>query len=334
MGLMPSYKTIRILSWLIALALTLWLIRDLTFNAIFQTVAALNLSQWIYWVLINIVIILIFVWRWLVLTKGLSLKLNFIDLLLLRQAGQSISFITPGPQFGGEPLQIFLLWKKYCISPANSVLAVTADRAFELWTNFSVLLLGIIILIFTQTELADWLSIALIIALLIILLSLSIWLLIFHSNAIEIKLNNFSRKWLKSKRLSEENFRLVSFTDSLDRLLANKTALIFALLLSLFGWLLTFGELYLVLSFFDIYLGISQFCLLLVAMRLAFLLPLPGGIGTLEASIFWSFIVLSFPVNPAAALLALIRFRDIVVLAAGFICLRLLQSKTIPVRNT
>lgn len=331
---MISYKTLRTLSWLIALTIVLWLIHDLPFDAIFETITNLTVTQWLYWSCINLLIILVFVWRWKVLAKGLELRLHFSDLLLLRQAGQSISFITPGPQFGGEPLQIFLLWKKYLISPGESVLAVAADRAFELWTNFFVLLLGIVVLFFTQTALADWLSIALVIALVISLLSLSIWLLIHYSDTLETNFNKLTHKWLSSKRLTEVNFQLSNTTESLSKLLTNKVALISALLLSIIGWLLTFLELYLVLSFFDIHLNISQFVLLLVAMRLAFLLPLPGGFGTLEASIFWSFTVLALATNTAAALLALIRFRDIIVLGAGFICLRLLQTKTVTIRNS
>ena len=127
---MLSYKFIRAFTWLIALALTAWIIRDLPFEIIIETIFSLTDAQWFYWACVNLSIILILVWRWLVLTKGFKLKL--INLLLLRQAGQSISFITPGPQFGGEPLQIFLLWEKYFISPGDSVLAVAADRAFEL----------------------------------------------------------------------------------------------------------------------------------------------------------------------------------------------------------
>lgn len=328
---MTNYKILRFITWTIALVLTFWLIRDLPFNTILITIKNLTFAQWFYWSLINLLIILLFVWRWLTLVKGFSLKVNFFDLLLLRQSGQSISFITPGPQFGGEPLQIFLLWKKYSIPPGDSFLAVVADKVFELWTNFSVLLIGILILIFTQAELANWMSISLPISLLIIILSISIWFLINRSEKIENTINKFIQKWLSSERLSEINFQSNNFTASLKILLANKPALLYALLLSISGWLLTFFELYLVLSFFSITLDTSQFILLLVAMRLAFLLPLPGGIGTLEAAVFWSFTALALPVSSAAALLALIRFRDIMVLGGGLFCLRLLQSKTVTI---
>ena len=108
---MLNYKAIRVFTWLIAFALAIWLLRDLPFGIIIETIFSLTAAQWFYWTSINLIIIFILAWRWLALTKGFKLKLNLFNLLLLRQAGQSISYITPGPQFGGEPVQIFLLWK-------------------------------------------------------------------------------------------------------------------------------------------------------------------------------------------------------------------------------
>jgi len=138
-------------------------------------------------------------------------------------------------------------------------------------------------------------------------------------------------KWLGSKRLSNINFHWNNISYSLQGILKNTTALLAALVLSIAGWLLTFFELYLVLSFFNISLSSSDFILLLVAMRLAFLLPLPGGIGTLEAAVLWVFSSLLLPETAAASLLALIRLRDLIVLAFGFMCLRLLHTKAVTV---
>ncbi len=326
---MSSYKIIRLAAWISALALAGWLIRDLPFNDILDSVKSLSMRQWFYWSILNLFIIFIFVWRWMALTKGLDLNLNFLNLLFLRQAGQSVSFITPGPQFGGEPLQIFLLYKRFNISPGDSFLALAVDRFFELWVNFAVLLLGILYLAFSGSGLENWISVALIIALAILLLCFLAWGVILGNTSIAKIINNIGLRWLGSKRLSNINFHWNQITSSLQNLLKNKLALAAALLLSISGWLLTFFELYLVLSFFNIYLSTTDFILLLVAMRLAFLLPLPGGIGTLEAAVLWVFSAIVLPETAAAAVLALIRFRDVIVLGIGFMCLRLLQAKTV-----
>ncbi len=326
---MNNYKSIRLIAWIIALSLAVWLIKDLPFRDILESVKRLSIQQWLYWSSLNLFIIFIFVWRWMALTKGLDLKLHFLNLLFLRQAGQSVSFITPGPQFGGEPLQIYLLYKNFSISPGDSFLALAVDRFFELWVNFAVLLLGILFLTFSGSGLTNWVSAALIIATVLLLLCFLAWCVIKRDAAIAKIINNVGLRWLSSTRLANMNFHWNQITSSLQHLLKNKLALAIALLLSISGWLLTFFELYLVLSFFNIYLSTSDFILLLVVMRLAFLLPLPGGIGTLEAAVLWVFSVIVLPEAAAAAVLALIRFRDLIVLGLGFMCLRLLQSKTV-----
>ena len=65
--------------------------------------------------------------------------------------------------------------------------------------------------------------------------------------------------------------------------------------------------------------------LILVAMRLAFLLPLPGGIGTLEASLFWVFQILGLPLTVAISVMALMRLRDAITLVIGLYCVRALR---------
>lgn len=319
------------LAWIFALALTALLIRNISFLAILESIANLTLNQWLLWLTLNLIIIIVFAKRWSCLAKGSNQNINFLNLLLLRQAGQSISFITPGPQFGGEPLQVYLLWKKFLIPTANSVLLVAADRFFELWINFAVLLIGVLFLLFSESELLNLSTIALILVCLIFLLSLLAWALIKQGGKIELMMDRFAEKWLHSSRLSKMHVHWDVFNSSLKILLNNTKALLSALCLSIIGWLLTFIELYLVLSFFDITLSINNFIMLIVVMRLAFLLPLPGGIGTLEAAVIWCFSTMALPVVSAAAVLALIRFRDIVVLAVGLYSLRVLQTKTVPV---
>ena len=65
----------------------------------------------------------------------------------VRQAGALISFVTPGPQFGGEPLQVLWLWRRYRIPGPTALLAVGLDRFFELFVNFSVLLVAVLLLL-------------------------------------------------------------------------------------------------------------------------------------------------------------------------------------------
>ena len=105
----------------------------------------------------------------------------------------------------------------------------------------------------------------------------------------------------------------------------HKAELALAFVWSLIGWIGLISELWLILSFFDIALTFYSFMLILVAMRLAFLLPLPGGIGTLEASLFWVFQILGLPLTVAISVMALMRLRDAITLVIGLYCVRALR---------
>jgi uncharacterized membrane protein YbhN (UPF0104 family) len=87
------------------------------------------------------------------------------------------------------------------------------------------------------------------------------------------------------------------------------------------------SELALLLKLVGVQFTLSGFVLIAVALRLALLLPLPGGIGSLEASILWSFQMLGLPVSAAISLIALMRLRDAVMLLAGLLSLRLVQRQ-------
>jgi uncharacterized protein (TIRG00374 family) len=106
-----------------------------------------------------------------------------------------------------------------------------------------------------------------------------------------------------------------------------------AILLSLIGWAGLLGELLLILHFVGIEANLHSFLLILVAMRMALLLPMPGGVGTLEASVLWSFHTLNLPASAAIGLIALMRLRDALVLLVGLACLRASNSANAPAKT-
>ena len=105
-------KAIPFLLWAAALSMLGWILSQLPLATITQSISALSPQQWLAWLGLNLAIILLAALRWRVLTGMLKLPVSLGELLLIRQAGQAVRFITPGPQFGGEPLQIFWMWRR------------------------------------------------------------------------------------------------------------------------------------------------------------------------------------------------------------------------------
>jgi len=327
--MLSRQKLVRIFTWLVALLLAASILPQLPFATLLKSLATLSLTQWISWITLNLLIIGVLVVRWQVLTRALGLPVNLISLLLIRQAGQLVSFITPGPQFGGEPLQVYWLWKNYNLPGYAALLAVGLDRFYELWINFAVLLFAVFLLLATSAiDTVAWRGIALILTVLILSLSVLGWLLINHPEVVSAGLQRFTRRWQHHAILGKLDTQWGLISSNLVAMTRqHKPALVLAFILSLFGWAGMTAELWLLLTFFDPAPDLTGLLVLFVVVRLAFLLPLPGGIGTLEAGLFWVCQGLDLPASAALGLIVLMRLRDAVIMSAGLIALRHLNAR-------
>ncbi len=324
---MSWLKALPLLLWLAALILVGWVLSQLPLTTIVQSITKLSLGQWLAWIALNLGIVLLATERWRVLIDMLHVPVRFGELLMIRQAGQTVSFITPGPQFGGEPLQIYWLCKRNRLPIHGALLALGLDRFYELWINFTVLLLSVLLLLASSgTAVVDWQNISLVLLLILLTLSLFGWLILKQPDRVSGWLKRVTGYWQHHPRLQQIETHWQRLGSDVKFVMAEqKPALSRAFVLSIAGWTGLIVELWLLLSFFDLELDGYAFLVILVAMRLAFLLPLPGGLGTLEAAMFWAFGYLSLSSAAAMGLIALMRLRDALVLMAGLWCLRVLH---------
>ena len=303
--------------------LALWIVSRLPADALMQAITQLRPAQWLIWIAINVAVIVLLAGRWQLLSNAMGLSVKLGQLLRIRQAGQLISFVTPGPQFGGEPLQVYWLWKRYRVPGHAALLSVGLDRFYELWVNFAILLLAVLALFTTSAiDFADWQFVAGILLALLIAMSILGWLLLTQPQRVRPWIERLTRPWQHHPRLAQLDTHWTQLNESLQTLISQqRPALIAALAVSLLAWLTMITEFWLLLGFAGIDLGGTQglttFVFLFTVVRLAFLLPLPGGIGSVEAALFWAFQTLALPLSAAAGLIVLMRLRDAVVLLAG-----------------
>ena len=311
-----------------ALALAGWILSRLPFAGLVQTITDLHLSQWMAWIALNLLVIMLLAGRWLVLTRAMALPCKILQLLRVRQAGQVISFVTPGPQFGGEPLQVYWLWRRYAVPGHAAFLAVGLDRFYELWINFAVLLLAVLTLLTSRSvAFVDWHIIAFVLLGLILLMGLFGWFMLRQPLRVRDWIKRLTSRWHDHERLRRMDMHWSQLNESLQQVFTKqRPALGVALGLSLLAWAGMIAEFWLLLSFVDVPLDLATFVFLFTVVRLAFLLPLPGGVGSVEAGLFWAFQALALPLPAAAGLIVLMRLRDVVILLAGAAALPGLQS--------
>lgn len=309
--------------WPVALGLAAWVISQLSVGSICQTAQDLTLGQWLAWFTANLIVIVVAVLRWRIFTRLLHLPVGFGALLKIRQAGQAVSIITPGPQLGGEPLQIY--WLSNQGAPVSvAVLALGLDRCYELVVNFSVLVFSLALLAWSPlSDSVRWLRVIIGLALVLLLVAMAGVVLWRNPQCLSGRLEHWRRHGLLQTMIRLCQALAADFGQIRS---AEPKALAAALGLSLLGWSALLAELWLLLDFIGGPPGLSAFLLVFVAIRLAFLLPLPGGVGSLEAALLWAFDHLHAAPVTAVSLILLMRLRDVVLLVFGGGCLLAMES--------
>ena len=230
-----------------------------------------------------------------------------------------MTYFTPGPQFGGEPLQVRLLQKRQNIPTTTAVASVTLDKLIELLINFSFLLVGVVVVLFSGV-LTGGSQIELLFLPLGLLVLPSGYLLALWRDRGPVSWMSakLAGRFVGSPRL--KNIDLVVRTAEsqvAEFCRENPRALLAAALLTVLLWGLMVFEFSLMLRFLGVQVSLMKVLIALTAVRIAFLLPLPAGLGMLEAGQVLAMGLIG--VNPAigVSLSLLIRLRDITLGGLG-----------------
>ena len=160
-----------------------------------------------------------------------------------------------------------------------------------------------------------------------LLMAFSIWVLLRQPARIRGFVRLLTSPWQQHPRLLRLGAHWSELSDLLQTIVAlHRPALGIAFVVSVLAWLAMLAEFWFLLYLVEAPRDLASFVFLFTVVRLAFLLPLPGGIGSLEAALFWAFQYLGFALELAAGLIVLMRLRDVLVLLSGALVLPVLNS--------
>lgn len=302
----------------------LWLtLRQVGWLAIWGVLHQLAWRQLGVWALLNGLVMVTFTLRWWVLLCALGHSLSPFVLFHYRLIAFGVTYFTPGPQFGGEPLQVYLVARQHRVPTADAIAAVTMDKGIELLLNFGFLLVGVLLMLQ-----AGWLPQALgyqslFYGLLLLALPVGLWVALWQGRHPLSAFVRYSRHWLARWRRPDQFLRKleqplqVSEQQTHRLLRQHPRAVLRAFLLTLLGWLLMVVEFTYAAHALGLPLTITQSVAAMVAARVAFLLPLPAGVGALESSLALALPLLGFAAADGVALSLLIRGRDVLFAGIG-----------------
>ena len=113
------------LIWFTAGVLIILTILELPIGDMLPRIDAISNSVWTTLFLVNLIILFLAVKRWQILSQIFGVEISFARLFIIRQAGSTFSFVTPGPQFGGEPLQALWLNRDQGIPLDNTIASLS-----------------------------------------------------------------------------------------------------------------------------------------------------------------------------------------------------------------
>ncbi|MBI5943361.1 MAG: flippase-like domain-containing protein [Chloroflexi bacterium] len=301
--------------YILLFALLYFALRNAPLTEIWLALNNLQLWQILSLLGINVVIYLLISLRWWLIVRAEMKDISFLPLMAIRVAVFGVSYFTLGPQVGGEPLQVLYLQRNYGMTYTRATSTVVMDKLLEFLANFVLLSFGLTAILQAGILSANGSRPILSLSGLIILLLWPPVHIAFMYNG-KYPVSAVLRKFSNNKAV-----RFIAASERMAGTFCRRhlSSLISAIFVSVLAALGMVSEFFLITSFLGIHLSFWQTIAAWTAGWLAFLVPLPGGLGALEAS--QVFALGAFGVSAASAIgvTLLIRARDLLIGGLGLI---------------
>ena len=285
---------------------------------VWNTLYQLQLWQIILILAIDVIIYLFITARWWLIVQAENKNVPYLPMIGVRVAVFGISYFTIGPQVGGEPLQIIYLRRKYNLTYTRAASTVVMDKLLELLANFILLVFGLTgivqVGILSRNGSPPLVS-------LIALSALVAWPLI-HIILLYKKIYPLSASLQKISFV--QNTKAVRFIRAVEHLAGRfcqrqTRALLAALFVSILAAIGMVSEYFLMTSFLQVHLSFWQTVAAWTAGWLSFLVPLPGGLGALEASQVFALGFFEVSAASAISVTLAMRARDLLIGGLGLL---------------
>ena len=312
--------------WLLAAlgcCLAWYSLHDAPWGEVFSLLAGIGPMAVVSLALVNLLMLPVMSARWWLLLQTLGTPISLLHVSLYRNAANAISYITPGPHFGGEPFSIYLIRQRHNIPLGSATTSVIVDRLLELLA--SIIILTLCLLYMSSAEFNPFAG-----SRELIVSALVLTALIFMFGAVFIGKSPLSRllaflnrfkicSFLRPTNNSGSFSDIILQGETLTAQLFHEHRFLFisANLLSIAHWLWIFAEFWLMAFFLGFPLSFVQLITIVAAARLAFFTPLPAGIGVLESALPYVTEALGLGNSLGIGLCLIIRFRDILFSLTG-----------------
>lgn len=319
---------LRLLPLAAALVLIWLVLRSVALADVLAHLRRLDAADVLALALANALVLATFSARWWLLLRALGHPVAYLRLVGYRLAGFAVSYFTPGPHFGGEPVQVYLLTVRQGLPMSAALTSVVLDKTLEMLVNF-VFLAGGALLVLRSSAAGGGDAQVMASALALIALPAALLLglgLDKHPVTAALRAAGALLRWAPGRRARPPGwvaqthlYRTVYASEEQGSVLLRRRPfyVLGAAGVSLVSWVGIIGEFWLMTALLGLNLTLAEALLALVAARAAILLPLPAAVGALEASQAIAMARLGLPPAAGVSLSLLIRARDVTLALAG-----------------
>jgi uncharacterized protein (TIRG00374 family) len=297
------YLTLGLLLW--------WALRNVPLIEIWESIKQLKGWQILLLLFINAIVIALMAARWWIIVHADNQSVPFLPLVGYRLSVFGVSYFTPGPQVGGEPLQIIYLQKNYGLTYARATAAVIMDKLLEFLVNFLLLAVGAWAVFRVGLIPANGgRPVLSLIGLAILLTWPLIHIILLYNGRFPV---STILRWQPFVPQRTNLVRLIMVSERMAASFCQRhfRAMLGAIGVSFLSVVGIVAEYVLMVEFLGMRLSPIQVFAALTALQLAFLMPLPGGLGALEASQVFALGAFGQPASAAISLTLLQRARDV-----------------------
>lgn len=305
----------------LGIALFIGVVLQTGLSAIWSTLRQFSFLNFLFFLFLSTLNFGLYTLRWDIILRHIHHdphdKIPFGRLFLHRMSAFALSYLTPTAQTGGEPLRMMML-QHDGIRSRTAVSSVIIDKALEFAALIVFISVGVGLALFdgslpAKTETLFYILLAVFALLVFWFYFSSVKDIGFFSSILRFtRLNRFSRlKAIEEKFIGVERQMSAFYKDHL-------MVFIFLILISLVISAFLLLEHYLVARFMGVRLTFFQTFLVSTIPYIAYMVPIPGGLGLLEGGHAAIFSLLGVNIN-AFVLVFIIRMRDLVFVMVGLL---------------
>jgi len=301
---------------IIGLIIVTAIMSQLGFGKVTQVIHNINGVFLTCFLATSLLLALVLTWKWQLVLHSQGMHVPFGRLFAYRLVGYSVGYLTPTMHAGSEPIRGFLL-KREGIPTDKAFANVIIDKSVELITNVVFFFIGALLIANSVLVNKQMKIFTLTISLLLMLLMGGFVAGILNKNSMFVGIFRFFRlNKIKRLRSIEKNLRDVE--KNIETFYRKKKEYFLILIgVMILLWVLMYFEYRFVLLALGQEAHIVQIFLILTGVGLAYSIPIPAALGTLELGQLSAAKVLQLSSFMGIALAFLIRARDLIWTALG-----------------